>query len=86
MVDSIRNIEIALGDGIKRPTESEKRNKLIARKSIVALKKINQGDLLTKENITTKRPGDGISPMEWENVIGKYAFKTFEADEPIVFS
>ena len=86
MVHSIRNIEVALGDGIKRPTESEKKNKLIARKSIVASKKINQGDLLTKENITTKRPGDGISPMEWENVIGKYAFKNFEANEPIVFS
>ena len=85
MVDSIRNIEVALGDGIKRPTESEKRNKLIARKSIVASKKINKGDLLTKENITTKRPGDGISPMEWENVIGKYAFKNFEANESIVF-
>tara|TARA_A100001388_G_scaffold276215_1_gene263369 strand:+ start:2816 stop:3847 length:1032 start_codon:yes stop_codon:yes gene_type:complete len=85
MVDAIRNIEVALGDGIKRPTESEKINKLVARKSIVAAKNINKGDLLTKENITTKRPGYGISPMEWENVIGKYALKDFKANELIVF-
>lgn len=83
MVDSIRNIESALGDGIKKPSLSEKKNKAIARKSIVAKRSINKGELFTEENITTKRPGDGISPMKWFDVIGKRAIRDFKEDELI---
>lgn len=81
MVDSIRNIEKALGSGTKRPAESEKKNIAIARKSIVAKTQIKKGELLTTENITTKRPGDGISPMRWNEVIGTCAIRDFDEDE-----
>lgn len=81
MVDSIRNIEKALGSGNKRPAESEKKNIAIARKSIVAKTQIKKGELLTTENITTKRPGDGISPMRWNEVIGTCAIRDFDEDE-----
>lgn len=84
MVDSIRNIESALGDGIKKPSSSEIKNKTAARKSIVAAKKIKQGDVFTNDNLTVKRPGNGISPMLWDDVIGKAASKDFEEDELIV--
>lgn len=84
MVDSIRNIEDALGDGIKKPSASETKNKTAARKSIVAAKKIIAGELLTDDNLTVKRPGNGISPMLWDDVIGKKAAKDFEEDELIV--
>ena len=83
MVDAIRNIEQALGDGIKKPSDSEIKNKPVARKSIVAAGKINKGDVLTEENLTVKRPGDGISPMQWDDVIGKKASRNFEEDELI---
>lgn len=83
MVDSIRNIENAMGSGIKQPAESEKKNIAIARKSIVANVPIKKGELLTSENITTKRPGNGISPMRWNDVIGTYAVRDFEEDELI---
>ena len=83
MVDAIRNIEVALGNGIKEPSESEIKNKKIARKSIVASKNIKLGDILNEENLTIKRPGNGISPMEWENVIGKVAKRDFVEDELI---
>lgn len=83
MVDSIRNIENAMGTGIKQPAESEKKNIVIARKSIVANVPIKKGELLTSENITTKRPGNGISPMRWNDVIGTYAVRDFEEDELI---
>lgn len=83
MVDSIRNIEKALGDGIKEPSKSEIKNIEIARKSIVALKNIKKGDVFTEENITTKRPGSGISPMKWYEVLGKKATKDFYEDELI---
>jgi N,N'-diacetyllegionaminate synthase len=83
MVDAIRNIEAALGDGIKKPSSSEIKNKAIARKSIVAANKINKGDTLTEENLTVKRPGNGISPMQWDDVIGKKASRDFEEDELI---
>jgi N,N'-diacetyllegionaminate synthase len=83
MVDAIRNIEIALGDGIKKPSASEIKNKVVARKSIVAAGKINKGDVFTEENLTVKRPGDGISPMQWDDVVGKKAMKDFEEDELI---
>ena len=81
MVDSIRNIELALGTGVKEPAESEKKNIEIARKSIVANRAIKAGETLTEENITTKRPGSGISPMRWKEVLGTIAVKDFEEDE-----
>lgn len=84
MVQSIRNVEQALGTGIKEPTDSECKNIWVARKSIVARKHIMAGEMFTEENITTKRPGDGMSPMQWNEVLGKYACKDFEADEKIV--
>jgi N,N'-diacetyllegionaminate synthase len=83
MVRSIRNIEKALGERHKAPSPSEKNNMAIARKSIVAAKEIRQGELLTEDNITVKRPGTGISPMEWDQVIGTAAIKDFQEDEMI---
>ncbi len=83
MVDSIRNIEKALGSGIKQPAESERKNIAIARKSIVASVPIRKGEVFTTENITTKRPGNGISPMRWNEVIGTCAVRDFEEDELI---
>ena len=73
MIKSIRNVEIALGDGVKRPTASEHKNKLIARKSIVAAKDISKGSELTTQNIAIKRPGDGMSPYDYWSVLGKKA-------------
>ena len=83
MVSAIRNIELALGTGHKTVSESERKNIAIARKSIVAASNIKQGDLFTDENITVKRPGDGISPMRWEEVLGRQAKRDFAADELI---
>lgn len=83
MVAAIRNIEIALGDGIKRLTPSEARNKPIARKSLVASQTIKAGEIFSEQNITTKRPGTGISPMRWDEIIGRTALRDFAADELI---
>ena len=83
MVKAIRNVEKALGEGIKEPSNSELKNKAIARKSIVASKDIKKGECFSGENITTKRPGAGISPMEWDNVLGKEAKRDFKDDELI---
>lgn len=83
MVTSIRHIELALGDGQKHATASETPNKVIARKSIVAKRSIKAGEILTEENITTKRPGNGISPMQWFEVLGTKAIRDFEEDELI---
>ena len=83
MVDAIRNIEQALGDGQKHVSASEEKNIAIARKSIVAAKDIKRGELLTEENLTTKRPGSGISPMRWEELIGTKAIRDFKEDELI---
>lgn len=83
MVKSIRNIEQALGDGVKAPSKSETKNIAIARKSIVAISKIKKGDVLTENNIGVKRPGTGISPMKWNEVIGMKASKDYEEDELI---
>lgn len=83
MVSAIRHIEAAMGDGIKAPTASERKNILIARKSIVASGSIHKGERLTEENITTKRPGNGISPMRWFEVLGTNAIRDFECDELI---
>ena len=78
MIKAIRNIEIAFGSNAKKPTDGELKNLVIARKSIVASKSINKGDFFTEDNLTTKRPGNGISPMKWNKIIGqksKYNFK-----------
>lgn len=83
MVQGIRNIEKALGDGIKRPSSSELKNKPIARKSIVAARHIQAGEAFSEENLTAKRPGTGISPMRWDNVIGRIASRDFNEDELI---
>ena len=83
LVSSIRNIESALGDGLKRPTVSELRNRLPARKVIVASRDISKGELFNELNLTTKRAGMGISPMRWNEVIGHKASKAFAADELI---
>ena len=83
MVDAIRNIEQALGDGQKHVSESERKNVGIVRKSIVAACEIKQGELLTEDNLTTKRPGIGISPMRWDEVIGTKAIRDFAEDEMI---
>lgn len=83
MVESIRNIELSLGDGRKVVANSEKENMSIARKSIVAKKSIRKGQLLSEENITVKRPGDGISPMKWFDILGTVAIRDFEEDELI---
>ena len=83
MVKAIRNIEFALGDGIKRPSASESKNKAVARKSIVASKDIKAGEIFTEENLAIKRPGTGLSPKEWDTVIGKRAPRNFLEDEMI---
>jgi N,N'-diacetyllegionaminate synthase len=81
MVDAIRNIELGLGDGIKRRTASEQKNYAVARKSIVAKTDIASGEIFTEENITVKRPGNGISPMKWHEVLGKRATHVYHEDE-----
>lgn len=83
MVRAIRNIEMARGTGVKHRTVSEEKNCKVARKSIVAAKAIKKGEILTEENLTVKRPGNGISPMRWYEVLGTYAEKDYEADELI---
>tara|TARA_Y100000389_G_scaffold205091_1_gene263029 strand:- start:24119 stop:25117 length:999 start_codon:yes stop_codon:yes gene_type:complete len=83
MVKSIRNIELALGDGIKRPSKSELKNIQIVRKSIVTKTKIKKGDIFRENNLTIKRPGTGISPMKWDKIIGSVAKKKYNEDELI---
>lgn len=80
MVEVIRNIERALGNGIKKPTPSELKNKPMARKSIVAAKDIKKGQVFTEDNIAVKRPGTGLSPMEWDKVVGQIAKRDFGKD------
>lgn len=83
MVNSIRNIDQAIGNGIKQVTNSERNNIKIARKSIIAAKDIMAGEVFTEENLTVKRPGNGISPMHWDDVIGRIAKRDFVEDELI---
>ena len=83
MVSAIRNIEIALGDGVKRLTESEARNKPVMRQSLVASQAIKAGEIFSTKNLTTKRPGTGISPMRWDEVVGRIASRDFLKDELI---
>lgn len=83
LVENVRRIEAMAGSGKKIVTESERKNKVVARKSIVARKDIKRGELLTVDNITCKRPGNGISPMKWYDLLGRQAEKDFAADELI---
>lgn len=83
MVDAIRNIEKAVGTGLKVVSNSEAKNIKIARKSIIAARDIKAGEVFTEENLTVKRPGDGVSPMLWDSVIGTKAIRDFVYDEPI---
>ena len=83
MVSAIRNIERAMGNGVKAPSPSEIKNKAVARKSIVAKEHIRTGDIITETNITVKRPGTGISPMRWDEIIGTKAGKDYKADDLI---
>lgn len=83
MVSAIRNVEVSIGNSEKQPAESEKKNMEVARKSIVANCLIKKGEVFTEENLTVKRPGNGISPMKWFEVIGKSAIRDFEEDELI---
>ena len=83
MVSSIRNVEKAFGNGIKEPQEAEKKNIEIARKSIVAKRDIKKGEKLTIENLACKRPGNGISPMRWDKIVGTIAQKDYKEDELI---
>ena len=83
LVNAVRNIEIAMGDGIKQPTESELANRIAARKSLVAIKDIKKGEIFTSQNMSVKRPGSGISPMQWDSVLGTKASKDFSEDDLI---
>ena len=83
MIVAIRNVETALGDGIKRPSASEAQNRSIARRSLVAAVAIRKGESFTPENLTVKRPGMGVSPMRWDEVMGRKASRDFAADELI---
>ncbi|MDD3769790.1 MAG: N-acetylneuraminate synthase family protein, partial [Sulfuricurvum sp.] len=83
MVAAIRNIEKALGEGIKKPSPSEAKNMAVARKSIVAARPIRAGEAFTSENIAIKRPGTGISPMRYDEIVGERAARDYEEDEPL---
>jgi N,N'-diacetyllegionaminate synthase len=83
MVSAIRNIELAMGDGIKRPAVRELQNRQVVRKSIVSARAIAAGETFSAENLTTKRPGTGLSPMRWDEIIGRTAPRAFAADELI---
>jgi N,N'-diacetyllegionaminate synthase len=83
MVKAIRNIQLSLGDGVKQPSASERKNMPIARKSIVAGRDIAQGERFTVDNITVKRPGDGLSPMRWDEILDSIAARSYKKDEKI---
>lgn len=83
LVDAVRNVEAAMGNGIKDVADAERPNIAVARKSIVAARDIRAGEVFTEENITVKRPGNGISPMLWDTVIGQTAKRDFDADSLI---
>lgn len=83
MVKAIRHIERALGSGLKQVSVSERKNIAIARKSIIAARDIKAGETFTEDNLTVKRPGNGISPMRWDEVMGQTARRDFVEDEPI---
>ncbi|MDE6577294.1 MAG: N-acetylneuraminate synthase [Muribaculaceae bacterium] len=84
MVTSVRHIEMALGNGIKEIAPSERENMTAARKSIVAACQIKKGEVFTEKNLTVKRPGNGISPMLWDSIVGLKATRDFNSDELII--
>ncbi len=83
MVRAVRAVEQAVGDGVKRVTDSERPNIAVARKSIVAACDITAGEVLTESNLTAKRPGTGMSPMLWDSVVGTRATRDYRKDEII---
>ena len=83
MVQQIRHIETALGDGIKKPNHNEAENAKVVQKSILAKRPIKKGETLTPEMLTVKRAGTGISATHWDVVVGAYAIKDYDIDEPI---
>jgi len=83
MVRAMRNVEKMLGDGVKGPSPSEFKNMPIVRKSIIAAKEIKKGECFSAANLVVKRPGTGISPMEWDEVVGQVAKNNFKEDEVI---
>jgi N,N'-diacetyllegionaminate synthase len=83
MVNAIRNVERARGSAVKRPSPSEWKNRSVARKSIVAARHIGRGECFSDQNLTAKRPGTGISPMSWDNLLGRPATRDYEPDELI---
>ena len=83
MVQTIRDVESCLGSAIKQPTTNELQTRLIARKSIVALRNIQVGEIYSAENLTIKRPGNGINPMKWYDLIGQKANRSYVKDELI---
>ncbi len=83
MICAIRKIEMAMGTGEKKPADCEIANKVVARKSIIAACDIRQGAIFTSENLTVKRPGNGISPMWWYEILGRKAIRDFKEDELI---
>lgn len=83
MVRAIRNVEKAMGHGRKKPSPSERKNMPVARKSIVAAKAIRKGEIFTEENLAVKRPGNGINPMRWDEIIGKISGSDFQEDDLI---
>lgn len=84
LVSSVRNVEKAKGDFVKKPAEAELKNRNVARKSIVAAKSIKEGEEFTDDNLTTKRPGNGLSPMMWNDIIGKSATRDYNEDDLII--
>jgi len=83
LVSAVRNIEKAMGDGVKRPSPSELQNRAAARRSLVAARPIREGELFSEENLGVKRPGSGLSPMRWDDVVGRRAPRNFAPDEQI---
>ena len=83
MVQAVRRIECAMGDGVKKPSASEQKNISVARKSIVATCAIEFGELFTTKNLTAKRPGTGVSPMQWDEIVGRKASRNYRKDEQI---
>ena len=84
IIPLLGNIELAIGDGIKKPTKSEIKNSQLVRRSIVAKKQIVKGEYFTEENLTTKRPGIGISCSRWDEIIGRKSKKNYLIDDLII--